>query len=114
MNTKVIGDAGEKLAQKHLKKNKYKIIETNYRNKIGEIDIIAFDKKSKELVFVEVKAKSTDEFGLPREMVDERKQNKIQKVATVYLMEKNALESNFRFDVIEILNGKITHIKQAF
>ena len=114
MNTKKIGDAGEKLAQKFLKKNKYKILQTNYRNNIGEIDIICFDKKEKILVFVEVKTKSTDFFGLPREMVDERKQEKIRKVATAYLMEKKALESDVRFDVLEVLDGFITHIKNAF
>ena len=114
MNTKIIGDAGEKLAQKYLKKNKYKILETNYKNKIGEIDIICFDKVEKQLVFVEVKAKSSDEFGLPREMVDERKQRKIRQVATEYLMSKNALDIDCRCDVIEILAGELTHIKNAF
>lgn len=114
MNTKIIGDVGEKQAQNYLKKNKYKIIEKNYKNKIGEIDIIAFDKQEKELVFVEVKAKSSDAFGLPREMVDERKQHKIQNVATVYLMQHGLMESDFRFDVIEILAGELTHIKNAF
>lgn len=114
MNTKIIGDVGEKQAQKYLKKNKYKILETNYKNKIGEIDIICFDKVEKQLVFVEVKAKSSDEFGLPREMVDERKQRKIRQVATAYLMSKNALDIDCRCDVIEILAGELTHIKNAF
>lgn len=114
MNTKEIGDQGEKCAKKYLKKNSYKILETNYKNKLGEIDIICFDKKEKELVFVEVKAKNSDFFGLPREMVDERKQEKIHKVATTYLLSHKLMETDFRFDVIEILCGKITHIKRAF
>lgn len=114
MNKKTIGDAGEKQAQKYLKKQNYKIVETNYKNKIGEIDIIAFDKNTHQLVFVEVKAKSSDFFGLPREMVDEKKQRKIKQVATAYLMKNNSLESDFRFDVIEILAGELTHIENAF
>jgi len=114
MNTKEIGDFGEKQATKYLKKNGYKIIEKNYKNKIGEIDIIAQEKKTKTLVFVEVKAKSSDFFGLPREMVDDRKIHKIEQVATAYLMEKHCLDIDFRFDVIEILKGEITHIKNAW
>jgi len=114
MNTKQIGDYGEKQATEYLKKNGYKIIQNNYKNKIGEIDIIAKEKKTKMLVFVEVKAKSNDFFGLPREMVDARKIQKIEKVATAYLMENHCLDIDFRFDVIEILAGNITHIKNAW
>ena len=114
MNTKIIGDAGEKLAQKFLKKNKYKILETNYKNKIGEIDIICFDKKEKTTVFVEVKTKTGTMFGLPREMVDDRKQRKIRKVATLYLMQNGLMDSLVRFDVVEILGENINHFKNAF
>ena len=114
MNTKIIGDAGEKLAQKFLKKKKYKILETNYRNKIGEIDIICFDKQNNQIVFVEVKTKSGTQFGLPREMVDERKQRKIRNVATVYLMQNGLMESFVRFDVVEILGKEVNHLENAF
>lgn len=65
---KVTGDSAEELAVKFLKKKHYKIIETKYKNKIGEIDIIAKDKNI--LVFVEVKYRSSDYFGLPREAVN--------------------------------------------
>ena len=79
-----LGQKGEKMAQKYLKKQKYKILEKNFRTKLGEIDIICFDKKENQIVFVEVKAKTSDYFGLPREMVDEQKQQKIERVATLY------------------------------
>lgn len=109
-----LGLKGEKIAQKYLKKQKYKILETNYRNKLGEIDIIAKDKKENQIVFVEVKTKTTDFFGLPREMVDENKQRKIEQVAMSYLMINKLTEENIRFDVIEILNGELEHIKSAW
>jgi len=114
MNTKILGNEGEKKATKFLKKQGYKIIERNYTNKIGEIDIIAFDKSEKTLVFVEVKTKTSDFFGLPREMVGSYKQHKIEQVATVYLLANNQIGNKFRFDVIEVLGNKIEHIKNAW
>lgn len=61
---KIVGNVGETWAQNYLKKKKYKILEANYKNLIGEIDIIAKFKDT--YVFVEVKTRATSEFGLPR------------------------------------------------
>lgn len=109
---KVVGGKGEILAEKYLKKNKYQIIEKNYRNKIGEIDIIAKDKST--LVFVEVKARETVVLGRPCEAVTPYKQNKIRGVASYYLMINNLSDADCRFDVVEILGEEINHIKNAF
>lgn len=111
---KLIGFNGEEKAQEYLKKHKYKIIETNYKTKIGEIDIICFDKSEKCFAFVEVKTRSSTMYGLPREAVDKNKQNKIRLVATEYAISKKIFNQKLRFDVIEILDEKITHIKNAF
>lgn len=108
----IIGKKAEIIAEKFLKKQKYKILETNYRNRIGEIDIIC--KKNETLVFVEVKYKSSLAFGHPREMVDERKQNKIRKVCQIYLLKNGGIEQDIRFDVVEVLDNEITHIENAF
>lgn len=110
-NNVVVWKEGERLAQEFLKKKKYKIIETNYNCGFGEIDIIAQDKKT--LVFVEVKAKSSTVFGLPREMVGVYKQRKIKQVANYYIVQ-NEIKQDCRFDVIEVLNGKVNHIESAF
>ncbi len=112
MNNKVKGDAGEALAKKYLAKNGYKILQQNYRNKIGEIDLIA--TKKDVLVFVEVKFRTTNKFGLPREAVNYLKQNKLRKVALSYLQQNGKLNEKARFDVIDILDEQITHIKNAF
>ena len=112
MNNKSYGTAGEIEAVKYLKKNKYKVIQTNYICKVGEIDIIA--QKDDVVVFVEVKSRSTKKFGLPREAVTTYKQNKIRSVASYYLMETAGFDSKCRFDVIEILDGEINHISNAF
>lgn len=115
MNNPQVGTSGEVTACDYLKKNNYKIFQTNYKNKIGEIDIICFDKKEGELVFIEVKSRSSLNYGLPSEAVNFKKQNKIKNTASFYLLSNKKYECKIRFDVIEILNGEIlNHIKYAF
>lgn len=109
---KLKGDLGELRAVNYLKKEKYKILETNYRNLVGEIDIIA--KKDKFIVFVEVKARETYAFGNPSEAVNRTKQYKIRRTAEGYLKEKHCYDSPCRFDCIEIVGDKINHIEDAF
>ena len=109
---KVTGNAGEAMAVDFLKKKKYKILETNFSNHIGEIDIIAKHKKT--IVFAEVKRRLSLDYGRPAEAVDVRKQNKIKKVAEVYLMLNNLSLADVRFDVVEIVDDKINQIENAF
>lgn len=113
-----IGNNGEKYAQKFLKKNRYKILEKNYKNAYAEIDIIA---KSKEyIVFVEVKTRDKNTAVLPSVAVNKRKQEHIFKCASVYLR-KNNINLSSRFDVIEVYVDSqslklvsINHIENAF
>lgn len=116
MNNISIGQIGEKLASKYLKKLGYKILTNNYHNALGEIDIIAQDKDT--TVFVEVKMRSSLSMGYPREAVEFHKQNKIRTVATQYLKSNQLLESNCRFDVVEIIGDSkdytMDHFKDAF
>jgi putative endonuclease len=85
------GQEGEALAARHLKKNGYRIIEKNYRTKLGEIDIIAKDKDT--LVFVEVKSRRSWQFGNPKAAVTPRKQRKISMVALHYLKNCTTLKA---------------------
>ncbi len=115
MQKNTFGKRGEIIAANYLKKHKYKIIATNYKNKIGEIDIIA--KYKKIIVFVEVKTRMSEAFGNPLEAIDERKQHKIHQVATLYLKENDLLDSLYRFDAISVLGDDdtdICHIENAF
>ena len=111
---KLKGGVGEDIALKYIKKHlKYKIIKTNYACDIGEIDIIAKDKHI--LVFIEVKYRTSDMYGLPREAVNAVKQRKIKQTAISYLKFNNVYESvDVRFDVVDILDGQITYIEGAF
>lgn len=106
------GDIGEKIAQNYLKDCCYKILKTNYKNKIGEIDIIANDDDF--LVFVEVKYRKNNFFGLPREAVNSEKQRKIRMVAMSYINKYKLFDKQCRFDVLEVLGDEITLIKNCF
>ncbi len=92
------GRIGESFAADALRKKGYLILEINFSNKFGEIDIIAQDKNI--LVFVEVKTKIGIDFGLPEEMVGKGKLQKIRNMATVYLKGK---EIPCRIDVVAIV-----------
>lgn len=114
---KELGEKGERLAEKFLKKKGYKILEKNYRNRYGEIDIIASDKGC--LVFVEVKTSSVSEFDAPETWVNIRKQSQIGKMAQLYLNDKDITDTDCRFDVIGIRmpddqKENIEHIEGAF
>ncbi|MBI4834632.1 MAG: YraN family protein [Planctomycetes bacterium] len=100
-NKQLLGATGEELALKHLKKNGYRIIERNFRTKLGEIDIIGYNEKT--ICFVEVKTRSSDEFGIPEESVIKHKQKQIINTARYYLMRKKiSPETPCRFDVVAI------------
>jgi len=114
---KVKGKIGEDLAAEFLENKGFKIIERNWNySRSGEIDIIAYDKKT--LVFVEVKTRSSTEYGYPAEAINTRKIKKMKTLAAIYLNEKNNLKFNsFRFDAIAVIlaqNPEIKHYKDIY
>ena len=109
---KLLGRAGEVKACEFLKKKGYKILEKNYKTCCGEIDLIAQDGES--VVFIEVKTRVNDDFGAPSEAVTLKKQEKYYKIATYYLQRAKKTDSECRFDVVEIEDGQINHILNAF
>ena len=115
VNTHIIGQTAENIAVEYLAENKVQIIDRNYRTRFGEIDIIAKDKK--ELIFIEVKAKSTSRFGKPYEMVTERKKRKLRMTAKSYLQDTryDIGKTDWRIDVVSIdyETGKIEWLKNA-
>lgn len=117
MSTKQeIGSYGEELAVKHLVKKGYKILTRNWRFQKGEIDIIALDKEW--LVFVEVKTRSTIDFGNPEEFISTRQQKMIVNTAHQFIVDNDRQEES-RFDAIGIViqNNKVVqidHIEEAF
>ena len=116
MEKKALGKKGEGKALRFLKKKGYRIIEKNYVCKLGEMDIIAKEKDT--LAFIEVKTRTTTEFGPPQLAVNSSKQRQLSKVALNYLKEKQLEEVKARFDVVAILLGQkgeqIELIRDAF
>ncbi len=110
-----LGEKGEELAVKFLKKNGYKIIEQNYKTPLGEIDIIAKDGDA--IVFIEVKARESLAYGMPFESVNRAKKRKIARVALLYLKRFKEVPP-CRFDVISIYYENNKHqfelIRDAF
>jgi putative endonuclease len=96
----VYGRRAEKIAVGYLRRHGYRIVETNYRNAIGEIDIIARDGGG--VVFIEVKARKTLRFGSPKQAVTRQKQRKISMTALAYLKETGQLNKKARFDVVAV------------
>ena len=96
---KLLGDWGEAYTAAHLRRQGYAIVASQFRCRMGEIDLIA--RKDGVLCFVEVKTRSNLACGLPREYVTAAKQERIRKTAAFYLMEKG-LDCPVRFDVAEV------------
>ena len=112
MKRKELGNTGEKLARDFLKKKGYKIRDTNYRCREGEIDIVA--QKKDCLVFVEVRTKSSIGFGSPEESVTFAKKERIISSALVYLSEHQDLPESWRIDFVAVeldQNGKARRIE---
>ncbi|MBQ8391460.1 MAG: YraN family protein [Clostridia bacterium] len=108
-----IGNLGEEAAVKAIKKQGYKVIERNYRTKMGEIDIIARD--GEYTCFIEVRLRKNNDFGSPADTIDINKQRKIIRTAQYYAVTKKIYDTPMRFDAVLInadaKGGKLTNIK---
>jgi len=109
------GLSGEMAALDYIRNLQYKILETNWRYKHLEVDIIAMDGDT--LVFIEVKTRRNADYGMPFEAVSYHKQQKLDRAANLYIA-FNKYEGEIRFDIISILmqgnSYQIEHIPDAF
>ena len=111
------GRHGEDLAHRFLRSHGFTVVARNYRPRTGpgEIDLIAWEREN--LVFVEVKARSTDEFGTPDRAVDMEKQRHLERAARDYARRANVDWDTVRFDIVSILlskSPKIELLRDAF
>lgn len=113
MNKRKIGSEYEEKAARYLEQQGLEVLELNFRNRIGEIDLICRDGEF--TVFVEVKYRSSDKIGNPVEAVNYAKQKNICKVADYYrTIHKMGDYSPIRYDVITFMGEDITWYKNAF
>lgn len=110
-----LGKLGERLAEAYLKRHDIEVLETNYRWKREEIDLIA--KDTNILVFVEVKTRTSDAYAPPEKSVSRSKQRHLIRAANAYIQEKK-IDLEARFDVISVIYNtyetRIDHIRDAF
>ncbi|MEI6070544.1 MAG: YraN family protein [Verrucomicrobiae bacterium] len=111
-----LGREGEEAAVRHLRGNGYKILRRNFRAPHGgEVDIVC--RHGNELVFVEVKTRSAENFGRPFEAVDAKKRSLIIRGAMKWLRLLGMPDITFRFDVVEVVtfpDREIRIIENAF
>ena len=116
VNRRQRGNEGESLAVDYLRKKGYRILERNFRFERGEIDIIA--EENDTLVFVEVKARRSLQYGEPEDAVTDAKCERIRNIADGYLFINGIEDKSCRFDIIAIRfeKGKVNfnHIEDAF
>ena len=112
-----LGKEGEEAAVKFLQSRGYRILTRNFKNKLGEIDIVA--KEAETICFIEVKTRTSDVFGSPFDAISKLKQHKLSKVAVSYLKTNNLMNNDARFDIVSITkdsqgNDNIEVLKNAF
>lgn len=110
-----LGERGEDLAVDYLRKKGFRILERNFRCRLGEIDIIARD--GGDIVFVEVRSRSSSQYGLAQESINRNKMNRLRRLAGFYLAGRGEGELNVRFDVVAVNwagQEVVTHIENAF
>ena len=118
MDNQSTGKFGEQLAKDFLVRHGYEIVTGHWQKRVGEIDVIALEPTHNELVFVEVKTRTSTAFGYPEEAVNKKKLQKIYKTAQWFLFTNQYPdEQTWRIDVISIILDKaknkaeITHFK---
>ena len=113
---KAFGQEGEQLALEFLQAHGYKILIQNFKNNLGEVDIIA--QEGSVICFVEVKSRTSDFFGDPVSAISKAKRQKLSQVALSYLKANRLIESKARFDVVSIMKEndkpKVELLKDAF
>lgn len=114
------GEWGERVAEKYLRKNKYKTIGRRVRvGRRDELDLIMRSPNG-VLVFVEVKTRGSEDFGRPFSSVNKRKRENLSRAALGYLKKLREKPDHFRFDVVEVIGSEghkdrdVRHIENAF
>ena len=110
LHKKLLGKKGEQLVEEYLKNQGCKILKRNYRTPCGEADIIM--EKDGITVFVEVKTRSSDVYGEPKDAVGYRKQEKYKKIAQYYKLRRGEMPVSFA--VVEVIGDSVNLIENAF
>lgn len=110
-----LGKEGETIARRYLEQQDYEILETNWRVGHLEADIIAYHDR--RIVFVEVKTRTSDQYGAPEEFVDRKKRQAYIRLANAYIL-RNDRPEEARFDIVSVIFGEgepqVEHLVNAY
>lgn len=111
MQTRALGKHGEDLAANFLQGKGYEIIDNNYYTRSGEIDLVA--RKDGQIIFVEVKTRTSNAFGSGEENIDRKKQQKLKKIIREYC-DRYSPKASVRCDAVAIMllpNGEVSRME---
>ena len=119
MYKKEFGKWGEQIAKEELLKKGLKFIASNFTFKNLEIDLVFEDKTTKEIIFIEVKSRTSLDYGEPEDAIDRKKQINLKTAASVFLKVNSEFRNHKkRFDMFSVLKSdndvKIKHSENAF
>jgi len=106
------GRRGERIACRYLLKQGFDILARRYCTRSGELDIVALEQDT--LVFIEVKTRSSSEYGEPWEFVDWQKQQILQRTAEEFIADYDLGQYAYRFDIVSVLGKEATLFRNAF
>jgi putative endonuclease len=112
VNTRARGLTVERQARSFLEARGYRLVQSNYTCKLGEIDIVADDAGT--LCFIEVRSRSRADRGSPLETIDARKRRHIARAAQHYLVAHRATHRPARFDVVSVVGDRFELVRNAF
>ena len=111
-----LGRSGEAVAARRYERDGYRVVARNFRCRSGEIDLVL--RRGRTIVFSEVKTRATDYFGDPSEAVTLAKQNRLRRLAAVWLGENPCPGMEIRFDVVSVVDdgrgARVTRYEDAF
>jgi putative endonuclease len=108
----LLGRKGERIACRYLLKEGFDILARRHQGRTGELDIIAFEKEI--LVFLEVKTRSSRQYGDPWEFVDWQKQQILRRTAEEFIADWNLEKYSYRFDIISVIGNEVNLFRNAF
>jgi putative endonuclease len=106
------GRKGERIACRYLLRQGFDILARRYGTRSGELDIVALEQNT--LVFMEVKTRSSSEYGEPWEFVDWKKQQILRRTAEEFIADYDLGQYTYRFDIISVLGKEVTLFRNAF
>jgi putative endonuclease len=106
------GRRGERIACRFIMRQGFDVLARRYRGRSGELDIVAFEGET--LVFLEVKTRSSRDFGEPWEFVDWQKQQKLMRTAEEFIANHNLVQYPYRFDIVSVMGKEATLFRNAF